>query len=35
VSKPEGKKITRKSSAWMYRRIVKIDTEGGGMYGVD
>jgi hypothetical protein len=34
VSKPEGKKITWKSLA-LDRRIMKMDIEGGGMYGVE
>jgi hypothetical protein len=35
LSKPEGKKITWKSLAWMERRIMKMDIEGGGMCGVE
>jgi hypothetical protein len=35
MSKPEGKKITRKSLAWMDRRIMKLDIEGGAIYGVE
>jgi len=35
VSKPEGIKITWKSLARMDRRIMKMDIEGGGLYGME